>query len=730
MPNSTIRILLCFSSLMLLSACGGSESDPEPSTHESHQSEGEGDDSGVVDDPISEDEPVVQDPVTVTTGEVERSDLGFATLTAIEVTLPDAQLNAKEQYQVAHYIGRTDSQQNEDNINLPIRSYTATCDTETTTPRMFVSISLSEGSSSQDTTYGSVYELKYNPATENFEQTGNAAVLNQCYESHGITASNDCSRVAVLCNTGYQAHVEDEVNADLIEQFGTTWMKTEDNKSQIESRIQQDIGLMVATNHNPLIYFFTEHPTLTIQDFLPGLQVTFPDNNFDESITFNTIKGSDMADEMAYIIDQLSEEDHSALLAHIRDSLYKYNDQIWLMEWDDNKLLSEKPAAYVVNKMHGGTHLGTQELIYVDNDAQGKSAYAFSVSARMFDGYGNSHYSAGLTVIDRDNWEINDSDRGWSWACGDGHVLNIRSFYNPARGSFGAICTSDWNDWIGNSHGQLGTVAIKMDSASSSSEGVVNYFVPATSAMVSNGGGHTVVPVDFDTNLSVIVAPKYIDDTDMERFLVNEVGVDTHSSNAFDSQCADYDSVNCFISYMSYEYWEKNGLYPSLPRQGLYSGNTLEASSLTRIGIAKVNGEYGSISNSAFHWLVEDEDCQISDPQLIDLRNGRYLLGYARFQCISDGLSFDRTDSSRGAMRMLVPKDYHVMEIDKDFNILAGPARLPNHGWGGLDEPVYLSEGKVAWTYIKNPTIDTYVAGQQNEWEVMVYHSNSVESGQ
>ena len=714
--------LLLLSILVLLSACGGGSTAPEIDNDESHAesdtSTGEG---GIVDEPIVE-----KDPVIVVTGNIERSDLGFATLTSMGLTLPEAKLNAKEQYQVAHYIGRTDSEQDEENIDIPIRSYTATCATDTPTPRMFVSISLSEGVSSQDPTYGSVYELQYNSATESFEQTGNATVLNQCYESHGISASQDCSRVAVLCNTDYQANVADEVDGDLIEQYGTTWMKTEDNISKIEARIQNDIGLMVATNHNPFIQFFTEHPHITIDDFLAGLQANFPENNFDSSTTFNTIKGNAMADEMTYIIGQLTQTDHDDLLTYIRDNAYQYNDQIWLLEWDNNQALSDEPAAYVVNKMHGGTHLGAQELIYVDSDSQGRSSYAFSVTARIFDGYGDSHYSAGLTVIDRDNWKIDDSEKGWYWACGDGHVLNIRSFYNPERETFGALCTSDWNDWIGSSHGQLGTIAIKMDSASSSNEGVVNHFVPATSAMVSNGGGHTVVPVDFDTNLSVIVAPKYIDDADMQRFLVDEVGADVSASGPFDEQCADYDTVNCFLSYMSYEYWEENGLYPSIARQGLYSDNTLEASSLTRIGIAKVDGERGSMNDSAFHWIVEDDDCQISDPQLIDLRNGRYLLGYARFQCLSDGLSFDRRYSSRGAMRMLVPKDFHVMEIDSDFNVLSGPIKLPDHGWGGLDEPTYLGEGKVAWTYIKNPTIETFGGGQQSEWEVMVYHSNSV----
>ena len=98
-------------------------------------------------------------------------------------------------------------------------------------------------------------------------------------------------------------------------------------------------------------------------------------------------------------------------------------------------------------------------------------------------------------------------------------------------------------------------------------------------------------------------------------------------------------------------------------------------------------------------------------------------IGYGRFQCISDGLGFDRIYATRGAMRMLVPKAYYLMEVDADGNVLAGPVELPGHGWGGLDEPVSLGPGRVAWTYIQNPTFGAYTGGQQSEWEVLVYES-------
>ncbi|AWF81279.1 hypothetical protein BTJ40_10865 [Microbulbifer sp. A4B17] len=710
---------------VILASCGGgggssSDSDPAQSSGDSGGGQGSGDGSGNGSGDNGSGTLPDNEPGTVTVGDIETADLGFAQITSRDITLPNGQTNAREVHGLPHYIARTDSTQDDNLESVPMRSYTAACATDTDKPRMFVSKTLSEGSGEDEVTYGTVYELQYNPETSSFDQTGNTTILKQCYESHGIAASADCSRVAVLCNTEYQANERYDVQGDLVEQYGSDWMKMENNISAIDGRIERDIGLMISTNHSQYIGYFTDHPTLKFEDFLPGLKENFPETDFGDSPTFKTIKGNEMQEEMAYIVEQLSEDDYNAMVEYIRANGYKYNDQIWLMEWD-NLALSEKPAAYVVNKMHGGGHAGAQELIYVENDSQGRTSYAFSVTARVFDSsYGGSHYSAGMTVIDRDNWSLNMSgsnNRGWYWLCGYGHVLNIRAFYNPGNEKYGAICTSDGGKYY-QSRG-LNTIAIKMEDISSYSsfEGYYNYLIPSDNAFFSNGGGHTVVPVDKDTNLSLIVSPKYIDDEEMNRFLQSEYGIDTTNEGPFDEQCSD--NTNCFFSYMS------NSDNPTIARQGLRSGDALESSSLTRIGIARVDGD-GSIEGQGFKWLVEEPDCQISDPQLIDLRNGHYLFGYAQFQCISDNLSYNRSSAKNGAMRMLVPKAYYVMEIDADLNILQGPVKLTKFGWGGLDEPVFLGNGKVAWSYIKNPTIDNYGGGQQNVWQAMIYHSNSV----
>lgn len=572
----------------------------------------------------------------VTPSDIQSVDLGFANLAVGSFSLAGGRTNAREVYQMTHYIGRTHGENERNQVHVPIRSYVATCALDTEAPRMFVSLSVLEGDTPDAATYGSVYELKYDAQSGGFQPTANRALLSQCYESHGIAVSADCSRVAVLCNTPYKASENYPIAKDIVAEHGTSWMNVEDNHDSASSR----------------------------------------DN-------------------------------------------YKENDQIWLLEWDQNAPLSDTPAAYVVNKMHGGTHLGTQELIYVENDSQGRASYGFSVSARVFDDGGGSHYSAGLTVVHRNDWSVDmSSGRGWDWACGDGHVANIRAFYNPGSETYGAICTSDWNDWFGGLHGQLGTIAIKMESAGTISEGFAVHFVPSHSSMVTNGGGHKVLPVDGTTNLALIVAPKLIEDADMDRFLADTVGVDINEPGPFDAECAAWESNNCFFAYLIESEYVDEGVYPSIPQQGLFGDAVLEARSLSRIGLAKVN-ERGRIEGNGFNWFVSDDDCQVSDPQMVDLQNGRYLVGYGTFQCVSEGEGYNRV----GDKRSIIPRSFHLMEVDIDGNLLAGPIDIGEHGWGGLDDIQVLGPGRAAWVYKPDPTLGTEQGPLESVWHSYLYES-------
>ena len=111
-------------------------------------------------------------------------------------------------------------------------------------------------------------------------------------------------------------------------------------------------------------------------------------------------------------------------------------------------------------------------------------------------------------------------------------------------------------------------------------------------------------------------------------------------------------------------------------------------------------------------------------PQLTDLENGRYLLGGAKFQCMSDGTNLRRF----AGVHTLHPKEYYLMEIDADGNRLTDPVRIDGTGWGSMDEMVFLGDGKVGWAYIPNPEIGengSFTDPFQNDWEFMVYQSPS-----
>ncbi|MEO1086351.1 MAG: hypothetical protein AAFY88_19110, partial [Acidobacteriota bacterium] len=88
-------------------------------------------------------------------------------------------------------------------------------------------------------------------------------------------------------------------------------------------------------------------------------------------------------------------------------------------------------------------------------------------------------------------------------------VFQISSFWNPYRtderaGEYGAICTSDANDWEAF---QAGTVATKYES-SELFEGYSNYLVASNSSGVMNGGAHKMIPIDENRSIGILVGPE------------------------------------------------------------------------------------------------------------------------------------------------------------------------------------------------------------------------------
>ncbi len=413
---------------------------------------------------------------------------------------------------------------------------------------------------------------------------------------------------------------------------------------------------------------------------------------------------------------------------------YAENGELWLLEWN-NQALSDEPDKYVIHKAVGGIHGGPTGLYYAEDD---NSYASTTVSSRFFEG--GRHKSASMVVIDRTDWTLfpktDNRERGWGWNCGEGHVLHVQGFYNPYVNKYGAFCTNDMG--YGGSVNGGGGLYIKMEDKGDVAKGEGLYNVASSNTFVTNGGSSYVVPVDADKSLALITAPLYPGEDLLNSFLkygIIEDAIDdkeivenndgTYSDPdgntlTLDDICYKLEGIDCLQLYFN------NGRHSF--RENFWSGE-LQADELTKVGILHVTSNDGSREfNRAdkpyenMRWIAEDSDCQLADPQLVDLQNGRYLFGYAKFQCISDGVNLEK----HGGARTMNPKKYYILEIDVNGNKLTEPVEIPGTGWGGLDRIISVGKGKAAWAYIPNPEINddgTYSDPRRTAWEIMVYKS-------
>ncbi len=587
---------------------------------------------------------------TSTTGNVSKTTISG---------LPNSARNAAERRAFPHYIGSLKDLTGRHPKQLPIRTYFASCNLDTAEPRMYVSMTLEDTGASADPdipTIGSVFEAAYDPSTKGMRWTGNETTLPLCQEMHGVAVSEDCSRVAVLCNTDFEEPVSETefFTRDLVEESGLT-------------RIDQ------------------------------------PNN--EAAVNANT-----------------------SIAPTDRAANYKYNGEVWLLEWDGTPLASD-PDRYVIHKAVGGQQLGATTLVYSDD----QDVYGAAFTSNSFDSGGGRHKSGALMIIDRDGWRLNPDDprngnreRGWTWACAGGHVLHMRAFFNPFVGQFGALCTSDGSQyWYGQNAGAIG---VKMETSSTIFEGYENYIVAAHNSAITNGGGHKLIPVDDEHSIIALVGTDLVPEDDPEYLAFIDDAEQSAIANGRSERGRDACDWawgdNCLQMFLE-EWYYNNGRtrYPTF-RGGFWGGDITERD-LTKIGVIKAASNGRARINDVEQyvtWIVEDDDCMLGAPQLTDLRNGRYLLGWAKFQCISDGTSLNRFSGKY----TLHPTAYYVMEIDSDGNRITDPVELTGAGWGGMDEMVNLGVGRAAWAYIPNPTLDSsgdFTDPYQPYWEYMVYES-------
>lgn len=677
---------------ILLSACGGgSGSSDEPqqtnevnnaeetsdqaneaSSDEAGDQTNEGSNDETGDDAISGSEGTEE----LDTPEVTDT-LTQGAITKTQINLANNAQNAKEHAIFVSYLGSGKSIDGNPAEQIPFRTYMASCATETEEPRLFVSMTLDDKSADANPDsprVGSVFEAKLNNETGALEPTGNQTILPMCNESHGIAVSDDCSVVGLVCATELLAPVSQSYTGDFID------------------------------------------------------LVTTLDN------------------DASTVGDNVNNEHHKNDPAN-----YEYNGEIWLFEWNattgENINLEDDPDKYVIHKGYGGHYTGTADLIYNASD----NSYATAFTTSVFDGSGNRHRSAATMIIERDSWALNPKDRGWSWACGNGHVFFISPFWNPyaynnntdTEGAYGTLCTSDANDWrLSNA----GTMSIKYED-SNIFEGFSHYFMASSAGGVSKGGGHVVMPLDEDRTIGIMVAPDMhqwgeenfeaaIDEA--EASALNFYGQDEVESRKLTglNACNWYQDGLCLPNWARYEYTYDHGSnYPAF-EYGFWYKDQMEQNDLSKIGIFHSDSKsfpgrpIPQADGDSMLWIAEDDDCMLGAPQLVDLKNGRFLVGYGKFQCISDGYKLRRFATNTGNTRneaTLIPAEYYLMEINGDGEVLTEPMLVSGSGWGSADKLVSLGEGKAAWAYIANPALapdQDAPNASKNEWELLVYKSS------
>ncbi|KZN44443.1 hypothetical protein [Pseudoalteromonas luteoviolacea] len=672
------------------------------------------------------------------------------TVSSAMVSLPDNMFNAKERPAVAHYIGRTAQEIKQQQVQIPHRNYIASCNTHTDSPSMFVSTTVqSISGDTHSSRFGAVYELKFNPQSGIFENTENQRVLNECIASHGISVSKDCKRVAVVCEKPHGASERDGHVIDLPAQTkGNFVNKHADNHATID-RAMHDLSIrksrkspmtlpsLIASNRYYVSQCLDNNPynTLSVTPYIDTLVNQFGANrkklkSFSTVVQGNAFK---QQDRWQYLLNALPNNEQKAQFLKCVEAMAKNeNTEAWLLEWH-NEPLSHEYDAYVATKMKS-QHLGNVSLNYSEKD----QSYAIANVAAVYNHInGTKHKSAQLIVLQREGTtlKIDYNERGWEWNCGKGHVLHIRGYYDQNNDQFGAVCTTDMTDKEFSkavkphkkspkrAHGLL---AIKSEANSNRGPGTYLFTVPANNASFTRGGIHNFVPVRDNYGLSVAVAPKKVAESDLINFIAH-LNI-TPKEDVYRTNCLKKGIFsNCELDYLSALRHNEIKIehYPLVPTQNLMGEKHMDSTSSTRIGLfgIPIGGSRNTPredQTSSTRWLVGDDNCQYSDPQLVNLHNGRFLLGYAKFQCVGDNQSLQPLGSDRA----LIPKTYHLVEINEQGDKLTETLSFTDYGWGGLDDLIYIGDGKVAWTYINNPTLSNHIGAQHQQWEVMVYQSS------
>jgi len=128
----------------------------------------------------------------------------------------------------------------------------------------------------------------------------------------------------------------------------------------------------------------------------------------------------------------------------------------------------------------------------------------------------------------------------------------------------------------------------------------------------------------------------------------------------------------------------------------------------TQIGLARFDSM--GVMQGEIQWVVSDSDYFLGHPQIAELAEGRYLLGWSKQWRVGDGI-----DETEGNMWLIRRRhsfqsawSYHVVEIDAEGRARSQPRHIQGAGWGDFDEWTNLGAGRIAWSYIADPELTAW----------------------
>ncbi len=335
------------------------------------------------------------------------------------------------------------------------------------------------------------------------------------------------------------------------------------------------------------------------------------------------------------------------------------NTEMWLYEYP-NADLTATPDSYLVHLSVRATETARPAGQYYLKYSQEQDSYAMALRASVTGDGGGRHVADGFFVIRRgaspSDW-LMARDRGFAWACGRGHTDYNHPGYNPVSDQFAVTCRTD----IG------GGLYFRTDTMGKP-EAFHNVQACCGHAI---GGGSTTFVAHSDGG-----------------FLLAMMSHDPERLAAANAVWENDDYVH------PNDVW--GGLAPSSIGLARFDAGGVPVGHIDEEGNPKAD----------VMWMVHSETHYLGHPQIADLGNGRYLLGWSEQYRVGDvGDDIKEIFGKRRRHSFQSAWMYYLMEIDESGNRLTDPLAIEGAGWGDFDEWTTLGDGQVAWSYIADPEL-------------------------